>query len=388
MKDRDVDPHMRGRVGFSTVAGAPESDKSVRGDLFGRGVQVLFRNYLAGREVGGGLAALADDDRFLRGVRRLTDTVYASAMDRLGVDRIVDVSPGNARVIEVIRAVYPDAFDELGTSGAATGHQAYPVRELGAPPIFVVGVPRSGTTWLQHMLKAHPAIDGPEQETSIFLSLRALHDNIGRPAAVGVAGLIERPAFIAALREFAGSLFADYLTATDSGASRFLEKTPLHAEHLALMADLFPEASIVSIHRDGRDVVRSLLEMDAATDDVVAAATIWADITARVEAAVPSLRHARDERYEDLLEEPVGRVAELLEWLGLAADDEVRERIARRASERVSQYNTTGDVGTGKWRALPARTRRAVYHHAGDRLLSMGYVTADELRRGRARWRR
>ncbi len=52
---------------------------------------------------------------------------------------------------------------------------------------------------------------------------------------------------------------------------------------------------------------------------------------------------------------------------------------------RVSQYNTTGDVGPGKWRTLSARDLRTVYRYAGDRLVETGYVSADELRHQRSR---
>ena len=86
-----------------------------------------------------------------------------------------------------------------------------------------------------------------------------------------------------------------------------------------------------------------------------------------------------------MLSDPVKAVADVLAWLGLSVDDGVRAEIGRRAGERVSQYNTTGDVGSGKWTSMPARDLRAVYRHAGDRLVELGYISAHELARARAR---
>jgi hypothetical protein len=399
LDEREVDSPLAGRVAFFLG----DSDGTVKpppanagGDLFGRGIQALFRNFLAGRQIGNGIAALCDDTTFLQSVRRLTDTVYAAALARHGVDRIVDTSLTNARVIEVIRAVYPEApivrtdhdaaalaerwSDPIGASPPVTPHGP----ALTGPPVFIVGVPRSGTTWLEHMLLAHPAIDGPERETSIFVSLRALRDNVAQPASAGLAALIGPDELIAAMRTFVASLFANYLAHAGSTATRFLEKTPLHAEHLRLIAEVFPDAAIISVHRDGRDVVRSVLEMESATDSVFIAASKWTEVTTTVGEEFPKLPAARDERYEELLRDPVAAVTDILNWLGLPVDDAVREDVRARVDLRVSQYNTTGPVGPGKWRELSARDLRGVYRYAGDRLVEMGYVSADELRRARS----
>jgi hypothetical protein len=364
----------------------------VTGDLFGRGIQALFRNFLAGRDVNNGIAGLTDEAGFLRAVRRLTDSIYAHT----GAARILDVSPMNPGVIDRIAAVYPDAAlirtpadaDVVARQWAEPAEPPAPlpeVKPLAGPPIFIVGVPRSATTWVENMLLAHPAIAGPEVETSVFLSLRALRDNVRRPD--GVSTFISETDFVVALRGFVAGLFGEWLDAVGRREARFLEKTPLHAEHLPLIAEVFPDAAIIGIHRDGRDVVRSLLEMDAATNDVVVAAKAWTDITRAVSAAVATMPNARDERYEAMLRDPVSSVIELLRWLGLDVDAATTEEVQRRSGERVSQYNTTGDVGPGKWASLSARELREVYRHAGARLVELGYVTEDELPRRRW-WRR
>ncbi|HUR76461.1 MAG TPA: sulfotransferase [Acidimicrobiales bacterium] len=409
LEERAFDSTLRGRVAFAVAPNSDATLKMVAGlpgvslpatpsDLFGRGVGALFRNYLAGRGLDAGIAALTDDDGFLRAVRRLTDSVYTSALARFGAERIVDASPSNEHVAELIRAVYPDApliatpddAEALAQGWSGARPESLPAPPpvspmLGEAPVFIVGVPRSGTTWMKNMLLAHPGLAGPTEETSLFVSLRALRENGRRPAHEGLAGWVSPPELVAAVRRFAEELLGGWLERTGHVGARLLEKTPLHGEHLRLITEVFPDAAVVSIHRDGRDVVRSLLEMDAATDDVIVAASRWTAVTRQVSSDVAALPHARDLRYETVVEDPVGATTGLLEWLGLAVDDAVEREVQRRAEARVSQYNTTGEVGPGKWTSLSAREQRAVYRHAGDRLVELGYIDAADLRRVRSR---
>jgi hypothetical protein len=213
------------------------------------------------------------------------------------------------------------------------------------------------------MLLAHPVLDGPRVETSIFVSLKALWNN------QGLREWMARDALAAAMRRFVSALLAAYAPPT-----RLLEKTPLHAEHMALIEAVFPDAAFVSVHRDGRDVVQSMLQMEAATDDPAVAARRWSEITRQVSATLPSLTKARDLRYESVLDDPVATITDVFTWLDLPVDAQVRAEVARRAGERVSQYNTTGEVGPGKWRSLSRRQLRTVYRYAGDRLEELGYA--------------
>lgn len=364
-------------------------------DLFGRGLHAVFGNYLTARSVGGGLAALCDDETFLRAVRDFADSVYAAA----GV--VVDSSPTNVDAPHVIAGVYPDATfvvvepvppevaarvalieratvvhvsrDELPVLLATFDVSPSPV---GRPyvksleqPVFVVGCPRSGTTWVQNLLAAHPGLDGPTAESAAFVALRSLRDNPAVP--------------LDALRSFASSLFARWSDV------RLIEKTPIHARYLDLITELFPDAWIVGVHRDGRDVVRSLLEVDAGASDASEAAQFWVELTRAVRDFAARSPRARDERYEDWLANPVVGAVDVLTWLGLPPDASVVDELRRRAPERVSQYNTTGAVGEGKWLDMRESDLKAVYRVAGGCLVEMGYDVPATARGSRfARFRR
>ncbi len=383
-------------------------------NLFGAGLDRVLHNYLAGMHVGYGMSALSDETTYLLAVRGLADDVYGAVRGSPG-DVMVDASASNTPLAHVIQAVYPDALFVVvdpprgpapapllltgprvvrltaaevanAESLRATLTAAIAAARVGAapaaapvpttlpgPPVFIVGCPRSGTTWLQNMLSAHPATGGPRHETAMFSSVRGLIDNPGLRAWISPEDLL------AALRRFTEGLFAHCLRERAPNATRLIEKTPHHALHLDLIATLYPEASIIGIHRDGRDVVRSLLEIEFGTESAAVAARGWLRSTRAVQDFATHFRLTRDERYEALLEDPVVGVTDVLRWLELPPDDAVVDELRSRAGARVSQHGTTGDVGSGKWRDIAPADLRTIYRVAGPQLVALGYMTPGEL---------
>jgi hypothetical protein len=432
-----VDP---GRLGTGSVVAALRSLPGVvvppgPSDLFDAGLNPVIGNYLTAVHVGGGVSGLATERPFLLALRGLADAVYGAVLERAGADVVVDASPSSARAPQVLPALYPEALvvlveadgpepstpllpgprtcrlrpadlaeepavlaarlaaaiAETSTSvpppsdppSTPTGAQVSPLQDRA---IFVVGCPRSGTTWIENLLRAHPSVGGPSGETALFESLGALWDNAARPPGEGLAGWIDRDGLIAAVRRCCDALFGACLAAQETHeATWLLEKTPGHGWHLDLIAAVYPDAWVVSIHRDGRDVARSLVEVTFGSDDLASAARAWARLTERIDQTGPSCPRFRDIRYEDLLMDPVGVTTDLLGWVGLPVDADVMAALEARAAERVSRYNTAGEVGAGKWTGLSRADVRTIYRHAGDRLVAMGYLSARELAEARSR---
>jgi LPS sulfotransferase NodH len=235
--------------------------------------------------------------------------------------------------------------------------------------VVVFGCARSGTTWLQQLLLAHPDVGGPDEaESWIFMDLHAFW------SSPELAASIPSDRLAALLRRFCDRLFAAALERHRSGATLFVEKTPGHAQHLDEIASVYPDAWFVHIVRDGRDVARSLAEFEHGVANVRAGAAAWVATLDAVARSAPGLARFREIRYEDLVVDPVGRAAELLSWVGLDVDDEIRQRLSDCAGIRVSRFNTTGPVGPGKWRSLSRRDLAAVESIAGDHLRALGYL--------------
>jgi thioredoxin-like negative regulator of GroEL len=105
-----------------------------------------------------------------------------------------------------------------------------------AAPIFVVGMPRSGSTLIEQVLASHPQVQGLG-ETGVLPALAAR----GYPRTdAGLRDLGAR--YLAALRERGWD-----------GASRFVDKTLENYLHVGLIHVLFPRATILHAARDPLD---------------------------------------------------------------------------------------------------------------------------------------
>lgn len=128
------------------------------------------------------------------------------------------------------------------------------------PPIFILGVPRSGTTLLRTILDGHPAIAaGPEtpwlgghQPRSLMALWGALRNepwgyckSFGMPDAVATD----------AARAFMNILMDRYCQ--HKHKSRWAEKTPDNALYVPFLLELFPEAKFIHLTRDGLDTAMS-----------------------------------------------------------------------------------------------------------------------------------
>jgi tetratricopeptide (TPR) repeat protein len=146
-------------------------------------------------------------------------------------------------VERLIAACAPTFFARLAGAGAKTKR-----------PVFIFGLPRSGTTLIEQVLASHSQLHGAGELTRTRLDFEAIPGLLGRtePPLDCLAGLDARTvATLAAQHEEA-------LRALDGGArARVVDKMPDNYMHLGLLAVLFPEATFIHCRRDMRDVAVS-----------------------------------------------------------------------------------------------------------------------------------
>jgi hypothetical protein len=130
-------------------------------------------------------------------------------------------------------------------------------------PIFIVGVPRSGTTLLRFMLDSHPNLAaGPEcpwigGNYGNIVSFRDLHKALicdERGPVLNFSGLSES-VISSALGKAISDILGTYAAAR--GKKRWIEKTPNHITEIPFLIKLFPKSKYIHIVRDGRDVACS-----------------------------------------------------------------------------------------------------------------------------------
>jgi predicted O-methyltransferase YrrM len=242
------------------------------------------------------------------------------------------------------------------------------------PPVFVVGAQRSGTTWLQRLLAAHPLLVAG-QESHLFSAYLAplwerwrLEEDLRSLGhrRVGLGCTLSEAQFLESLRRFARDAFAP-LEGVKPGAVRLVEKTPDHALHLPLIHRLFPDAAVVHVLRDGRDVVASLRAAHRqqwgrvwTPAGVEEAARRWAEWVAAVRAHAGLFRHFHEVRYEDLLERGPDCLGRLFDSLGVPLP-------AEQVGAIYEQYRFGACAGRAATESLatPAGDARTVQEPAG-----------------------
>ena len=138
------------------------------------------------------------------------------------------------------------AHRRIFTPGYISKHRA--AASTSTLPVYVVGVPRSGTTLVEQILAAHPGAHGGGEMTLIPALVHQIRDaGEGRRYPECIEGLDgER------LAEF-GRAYLDRLAAAGGGADRVVDKSLFNERHLGLIVTLFPNAKIIYCRRDRRD---------------------------------------------------------------------------------------------------------------------------------------
>ncbi|HEX7915518.1 sulfotransferase [Rudaea sp.] len=213
-------------------------------------------------------------------------------------------------------------------------------------PIFVVGMPRSGTTLVASTLARNPEV----RDRGELNWVPALHTLLREQ------GQLRNPQALAAI---AGVIRAQ-MRRDDAPARFHLDKNPLNFRHLDFIAACFPNARIVHCRRGARDTALSIWMQHFAHEDLgfaydfAAIAEVGKDCDALIAHWRARLPLAiLDVDYERFVAEPPAQRHRLEEFLGLPArvDDD-------GTGDGNAQSITTASV----WQA-----RQPVYTHAVER---------------------
>lgn len=259
---------------------------------------------------------------------------------------------------------------------------------------------------LQYRLRNHPRISLPTGESHFFIPLYRNQHRFGDLSRLeSIRAVLQ--AMLAQSRNFletdlfglkfdvdrlAGELHAEgrhtmpaiisgvfEKNARGEGKSRWGDKTPYYVMHIPKLIEWFPDAQIVHLIRDGRDVALSLFgrQHDFYVYNAYFAAEYWASHVERGRALGAELPPAQymEMRYEDLLATPEHTMRQLCDFLGETYSPELF------AVASVDDPGKTPLVhaplkadNAGKWRSrMSAAQVRAFESVAGDTLRELGY---------------
>lgn len=213
--------------------------------------------------------------------------------------------------------------------------------DSGSRYLFVVGCPRSGTTWVQRLLASHPCVK-TGQESDVFdlyvgPQLRAWQleqrEAQGGRGGVGLGAYFTEDQFLTLLKDYARQLMRPMTEELGPG-DLFLEKTPSHVLFVNEILCLYPEARFIHVLRDARDTVASLLGAASswgagwAPKSARSAAGMW---VSHVQAGLQAKRTlpARqwfEIKYEDLHAHGPAALMAMTRWIELGWTNEAIQR--------------------------------------------------------------
>jgi tetratricopeptide (TPR) repeat protein len=207
-------------------------------------------------------------------------------------------------------------------------------------PIFIVGLPRSGSTLIEQILASHSQVEGTQELADIpriVLDLQGRDPDLDNPRYPGIlTGL--GPLVFAELAE-------KYLRDTEVyrvGKPRFIDKMPNNFRHLGLIHLMFPNATIIDARREPmaccfgnlKQLFAQGQEFAYSIDDIARYYRTYLDVMEHWDAVLPG-RILRV-RHEDVVADLEASVRRILDFCGLAFEPACVEYYKTERSVRTA----------------------------------------------------
>ena len=226
-------------------------------------------------------------------------------------------------------------------------------------PIFIVGLPRSGSTLLEQILASHSKVEGTHELPDILRLVSELQDR--EPDG-------SDPRYPKVLRELPASEFArmgeKYIADTRihrTGKARFIDKMPNNFRHLGLIHLILPNAKIIDARREPmaccfsnfKQLFAAGQEFTYDIEDIARYYRSYVGLMAHWDEVLPG--KVLRVQYEQVVEDLQGEVRRILDFCGLDFEPACLEfykterSIRTASSEQVRQ--PIFKAGVDQWRS-------------------------------------
>ena len=259
--------------------------------------------------------------------------------------------------------------EEFFTNLGAGGHQT-------KDPIFILGLPRAGSTLIEQILASHSMVDGTLELPNILSTAQSLRGN----DIYGKLGNYPKSMQSLSLkkRESLGKNFIDETRMHRNDAPMFTDKMPNNFRHIALIHLIMPNAKIIDARRypldccfsmfkqlfaQGQEFTYGLAEAASYYNSYVKLMDHWDKVLPGKILRVNN---------EDVIEDLDGQVRRMLDYLELPFEDqciafhETDRSIRTASSEQVRQ--PINKKGMGRWKPY-AKHLRPLLDHLDKKLL-------------------
>lgn len=267
--------------------------------------------------------------------------------------------------------------------------------------IFVIGAPRSGTTWLQLLLSSQKGVYTHLENTVFTNYLAPLEEKWAYERNSkfnkGLPKILNEQFWNHWKKELLEATYHEFLKEkrTDSDRVIILDKNPGNIFNIDLIWKEIPQAKIIHILRDGRDVIASSMNakknVGFGHENVNESAKQWVN-RVKLAGSKTGCENFLEIRYEELHSDPLTTLTKIYQFLNWEINlTEIQKSIEENDFEKNKTEGKTGsklvkaNAGfyhkgkMGSWESeLNIDQKYLIHVIAGDLLLKLGYIKDDK----------
>jgi tetratricopeptide (TPR) repeat protein len=301
--------------------------------------------------------------RLLEGDQRFGEAfeTYRQANAARAVAGGMDIAAKQRGARAVLGDIDADIIERIGGRG-----------HLSERPVFIVGMPRSGTTLTEQILAAHPQVyaagerlfwgavlgalvrSAPRREGSMVEAIDSVHERVW---------------------EDAGTAYLSRIDEVDAGSRRFTDKLPANFALLPFIRLVFPRARIVHVRRDPLATIASCITAPFSDPALAFSVEDWARFQGIYQALMDSWRPLLGDQlleleYEELVSDLPAQARRLVRFIGLEWHDaclhpEQHRRAVRTASaQQVRRAVHSESVASWRRYASQLEALRPLIHES------------------------